>query len=77
MNYAYFPTEKIYLNTGFSVHHINKPQESFFESNTANNQVPRRYIAFLNGSLMVNDQWIVNPNIYYTRQATSSELVGG
>ncbi len=77
MNYAYFPTDKIYLNTGFSVHHINKPRESFFESNAVNNQVPRRYIAFLNGSFMVNDQWIVNPNVYYTRQATSSELVGG
>ncbi len=77
MNYAYFPTDKIYLNTGFSVHHINKPRESFFESNAANNQVPRRYIAFLNGSFLVNDQWIVNPNVYYTRQVTSSELVAG
>src|SRR5215216_4634690 len=28
MNYAYFPSEKIYVNTGFSVHHINRPQES-------------------------------------------------
>jgi len=77
MNYAYFPTDKIYLNTGFSVHHINKPEESFFESGATNNRVPRRYIAFLNGSFMVNDQWIVNPNAYYTRQAGSSELVGG
>ncbi|HVG14264.1 MAG TPA: PorP/SprF family type IX secretion system membrane protein, partial [Chitinophagaceae bacterium] len=62
MNYAYFPTDKIYLNTGFSVHHINKPEESFFESGNMANKVPRRYIAFLNGSFMVNDQWIVNPN---------------
>lgn len=77
MNYAYFPTDKIYLNTGFSIHHINKPEESFFESGNINNRVPRRYIAFLNGSLMVNDQWIVNPNAYYTRQAGASELVGG
>lgn len=77
MNYAYFPTDKIYLNTGFSVHHINKPEESFFESGNINNRVPRRYIAFLNGSFMVNDQWIVNPNAYYTNQAGSSELVGG
>lgn len=77
MNYAYFPTDKIYLNTGFSVYHINKPEESFFESGNINNRVPRRYIAFLNGSFMVNDQWIVNPNAYYTNQAGSSELVGG
>ena len=55
MNYAYFPTEKIYVNTGFSVHHVNRPQESFFESSGFNNRVPRRYIGFLNGSFMVND----------------------
>ena len=77
MNYAYFPTEKIYVNTGFSVHHVNRPQESFFESSAYSNRVPRRYIGFLNGSFMVNDQWIVNPNAYFTMQAKSSELVAG
>lgn len=77
MNYAYFPTEKIYVNTGFSVHHVNRPQESFFESSGFNNRVPRRYIGFLNGSFMVNDQWILNPNAYFTMQAKSSELVAG
>jgi type IX secretion system PorP/SprF family membrane protein len=71
MNYAYFPTPNIYVNTGFSVHHINRPHESFFESDAVgvDNRVPMRYIGFLNGSL--------NPNIYYTRQANASELVGG
>jgi type IX secretion system PorP/SprF family membrane protein len=80
MNYAYFPTDKIYLNTGFSVHHINKPRESFFDASSdgsVDNRVPRRYIAFLNGSIMVNDQWIINPNVYYTTQAKASEIVGG
>ena len=77
MNYAYFPTEKIYVNTGFSVHHVNTPRESFFQSNDVSNEVPRRYIGFLNGSFMVNDQWIVNPNAYFTMQAKSSELVAG
>jgi type IX secretion system PorP/SprF family membrane protein len=80
MNYAYFPTDKIYLNTGFSVHHINRPRESFFDASddgTVDNRVPRRYIAFVNGSFMVNDQWIINPNAYYTMQANASELVAG
>jgi type IX secretion system PorP/SprF family membrane protein len=77
MNYAYFPTEKIYVNTGFSVHHVNRPQESFFESSAYTNRVPRRYIGFLNGSFMINDQWIINPNAYFTMQAKSSELVAG
>jgi type IX secretion system PorP/SprF family membrane protein len=77
LNYAYFPSEKIYLNVGFSTHHINRPEESFFESNDITNRVPRRYIGFLNGSFMINDQWIINPNAYFTMQAKSSELVAG
>jgi type IX secretion system PorP/SprF family membrane protein len=78
MNFAYFPTQEIYLNAGFSAHHINKPHESFFESTTEeSNTVPVRSIAFLNASFKVNDQWLLNPNVYYSRQANASELVGG
>ena len=78
MNYAYFPTENVYVNTGFSVHHVNRPSESFFETTEGEtNRVPMRYIGFLNGSFKLNDQVILNPNIYYTNQANVSELVGG
>ena len=35
MNYAYFPTNKMYLNAGFSVQHINSPRESFFNTDLA------------------------------------------
>lgn len=76
LNYAYFPNEKVYLNGGFSAHHLNRPNESFFDSDSAN-RVPVRSIGFLNGSFKVNDQWILNPNAYYTRQAKSSEAVFG
>src|SRR5438270_5103700 len=31
MNYAYFPTDKMYLNVGFSALHVNKPHESLFD----------------------------------------------
>lgn len=77
MNYAYFPTDKVYVNGGFSAHHVNKPHESFFTSSDLSDQVPIRYIGFLNGSFKVNDQWILNPNIYYTTQAKAQEIVGG
>ena len=77
MNYAYFPNEKVYLNGGFSAHHVNTPRESFFDEADATNRVPIRYIGFLNGSFMVNDQWIINPNAYVTVQAKSSEVVAG
>jgi len=78
MNYAYFPTENIYLNTGFSVHHVNKPRETFFANDSNDlNRVPRRYIGFLNASIKLNDDVIINPNVYYTTQANVHELVGG
>lgn len=77
MNYAYFPTDKIYVNGGFSAHHVNKPRESFFTSSDLSDKVPVRYIGFLNGSFKVSNQVIVNPNIYYTMQAKSQEIVGG
>lgn len=78
LNYAYFPTENIYLNTGFSAHHVNRPRESFFNSSQGvDNRVPIRYIGFVNGSFMMNNQWIINPNAYYTTQAKAYELVVG
>ncbi|HEY9363525.1 MAG TPA: PorP/SprF family type IX secretion system membrane protein [Chitinophagaceae bacterium] len=78
LNYAYFPNSKVYVNAGFSAHHVNRPRESFFDdAQGVDNRVPVRYIGFLNGSFLINDQWILNPNAYYTRQANSSELVMG
>jgi type IX secretion system PorP/SprF family membrane protein len=81
LNYAYFPDDNTYINAGVSVHHINTPQESFFnrsfDSSGNTNKIPRRYIGFLNGSFKLNEDWIVNPNAYFTTQAKSSELVLG
>jgi type IX secretion system PorP/SprF family membrane protein len=78
MNYAYFPSSTVYVNAGFSVHHVNRPRESFFVATPEfDNRLSMRYIGFLNGSFKINDQFILNPNIYYTRMANASELVGG
>lgn len=78
MNYAYFPTNDIYVNAGFSAMHVNRPRESFFsEEPGVSNRVPVRYTAFLNGSFKLNDRVIVNPNVYGSMQAKSYEIVGG
>ncbi|MBL7769590.1 MAG: PorP/SprF family type IX secretion system membrane protein [Flavipsychrobacter sp.] len=77
LNYAYFPTEDLYVNGGFSVHHINRPRETFFTESGFDNRLAPRYIGFVNASVKLNDQVIVNPMAYYTNQATASELVGG
>jgi type IX secretion system PorP/SprF family membrane protein len=75
MNYAYFPTDNIYINVGASVQHINHPRETFYNDN---NVVSRRFIGFLDASLKVSDKVIFNPSGYYTRQANSQEtMIGG
>jgi len=77
-NYAYFPTDKAYLNVGFSAMHVNRPRESFFNASSGvDNRIPVRYTGFVNGSFMVNDRVIVNPNVYASLQAKSYEVVGG
>ncbi|MEO6488323.1 MAG: PorP/SprF family type IX secretion system membrane protein [Ferruginibacter sp.] len=77
MNYAYFPQENVYINAGYSIHHVNRPKESFFGDNSADATIPMRHIAFLNAILKVNPRVIINPNIYFTMQAKSTNLVGG
>jgi Bacteroidetes-specific putative membrane protein len=80
MNYAYFPTEDIYINAGYSIHHVNRPRETFFADVTdssGNNHIAMRHIGFINAIYKVNDNVIINPNAYYTTQAKASELVFG
>jgi type IX secretion system PorP/SprF family membrane protein len=79
MNYAYFPTNKMYLNAGISVQHINTPRESFFNTDPVgyNDKIARRYIGFLNASIKATDQVIVNPMGYYTIMAGAQEAVIG
>ena len=77
-NYAYFPNDKVYVNAGFSAMHVNRPRESFFDQAPGvDNRVPIRFTGFLNGSFKIDDQWIINPNIYVSEQAKASEIVGG
>jgi len=78
INYAYFPTENVYANGGFSVMHVNTPEESFFNStDSVSNHIPMRFNGFFNGSFKLNDQWIINPNIYGSFMAKASEIVAG
>lgn len=78
MNYAYFPDENTYLNVGFSSHHINRPRESFFDAQPGiDNRIAVRHTAFINGTFKLNDQWIINPNSYFSLQAKSYEFLLG
>jgi type IX secretion system PorP/SprF family membrane protein len=81
INYAYFPTEYLYVNGGVSVHHLNRPRESFFSQDSAgvseSDRIPMRYTAFANTSYKLSEELIVNGMAYYSKQSTSSEIVAG
>lgn len=77
LNYAYFPTEEIYINGGYSIQHVNGPQETFFSGSVDSSKIPMRHIGFLNAMLKLSDRLIINPNMYYTNQASSSEFLLG
>ncbi len=78
MNYAYFPTDKLYVNGGFSIQHVNRPKETFFTNSTGfDDRLAARYIGFFNASIKVSEDVILNPMGYYSNQAKASEFVAG
>lgn len=84
LNYAYFPSDNVYLHAGASIQHVNSPKESFFttgfnhdSSSIYNNTIARRYIAFADAMIKVNDRVIVSPGAYFTTQAKARELTLG
>lgn len=77
INYAFFPNEDVYINAGYSIHHVNRPRETFFNDQSNNGIIPMRHIGFANAILKTSSNLILNPNVYYTNQARASELVLG
>ncbi len=77
MNYAYFPNENTYINAGYSIHHVNRPMETFFSDLPDSSRLAMRHIGFINALVKLNDRVIINPNMYYTFQAKSHELMAG
>lgn len=77
LNYAYFASENLYVNAGVSIMHINNPNESFFDPTVSNSRISKRYTAFLNSSIKVQDIWILNPNVYVSKMGNAWESVLG
>ncbi len=78
INYGYFVNENVYVNLGASVNNLNRPKESFFADSAAvDAEIAPRATGFLNASIKLNDRWILNPNIYYSRVGNAGELVAG
>ena len=71
LNYAYFPSDRVYLHAGFSMHHLNKPQETFFASTpNYDNTISPRSIFFADAVVKLNNRVILTPSIYYSRGAS-------
>jgi type IX secretion system PorP/SprF family membrane protein len=79
LNYAYFPSDQLYVNGGVSAMHLNRARESFFsvDSAGADDRIPMRFNVFANTSYKMSDDLIINGMVYYSRQSNSSEIVGG
>jgi Bacteroidetes-specific putative membrane protein len=77
LNYAYFPTENVYVNAGYSIQHVNRPVESFLDATSDTTRIDMRHIGFLNAILKINENIIINPNAYFTTKAKASEFVIG
>lgn len=78
LNYAYFPSDNIYVHAGISMHHLNRPRESFFDMTPGyDNRIAARTIFFADAIMKLNSTMILTPRIYYTRQAGGAELLAG
>ena len=77
VNYAFFPNDDVYINAGYSIHHVNKPKESFFNESNGSGFIPMRHIGFVNAIIKLNDKLIIKPNIYYTNQVNASAFEFG
>jgi hypothetical protein len=56
-----------------STHHV----KLFLIPATSDNRIERRYTAFVNSSIKVQDMWIFNPNIYISKMGNAWETVVG
>jgi type IX secretion system PorP/SprF family membrane protein len=77
LNLSFFLSDNLYLNGGFSLNHINRPREEFFSSSAVDTRIRSRSNYFLNASIKIDDNWIINPNAYYTKVGNTDETLIG
>ena len=77
LNYAYFTNEDLYINAGYSIHHVNRPKETFFSDAQDSSRIAMRHIGFVNALYKLNDRVILNPNAFYTIQAKATDFMIG
>ena len=79
LNYAFFPSNKVYINAGLSAWYLNRPRESFFAFDVPdyNPRIAPRYSFFTNASIKINNDVILNPMTYFSIQNKAKEFLLG
>ncbi len=77
INFAYFPSENLYVKIGGGATNINKPLESFYNNNTDANVIKLRPSATIDVLARTGPIFIINPSAYYTTQSGAAEIVAG
>lgn len=74
VNFSYYNNDNFYLKASVAASHLNQPTETFYGQS---NKLGLRPIINLDVVYKANDNIILSPSVYYTRQKKASELVGG
>ena len=74
VNFSYYNNDNIFLKMSLAASHLTQPVETFYG---ASNKLGLRPIANVELVYKANDNIILTPSVYYTRQKKASELVGG
>jgi type IX secretion system PorP/SprF family membrane protein len=57
------------FNTGFSVYHLNQPNESVIESSTS--KLPMLFKGVVGFNYTINEHFLISPNVMFAKQSTS------
>lgn len=63
-------TKKYHPFIGFSVYHVNRPNESFYNKS----KLPMRFTVHAGSDFEVDDKWTVTPTVLFLSQAKATEL---
>lgn len=74
INFSYFPNELVFIKLGGGVAHINNPKETFYEQT---NQLAIRPTGNLDAMLIIDENFTLNPSVYYSSQRGASEILAG
>ncbi|HMN32682.1 MAG: PorP/SprF family type IX secretion system membrane protein [Chitinophagaceae bacterium] len=74
VNFSYYNNDNIFFKVSIAASHLTQPVETFYGQS---NKIGIRPIANAELVYKANDNIILSPSVYYTRQKKASELVGG